>query len=235
MQTQRLPQLTFDTSSLHPCVVAMPAPVEMHKCTGSKSGCFFSQKVFDQSYNYACKRCHVRAPHLCASPAFKQLCIKCFYDHPNCPYGVCMRQGCREELVARNENFEGGNVELSSSAESPPMALPKAASLTVPAAAKPPSVTRAASSTVAAAATSPSVTGAASSTVPAAATSPSVTSAEDFVGLQMMLALSEEVETLREQLRVLQDRVWYLERHREYRAQSWRGEWPGEWNDWYDR
>ncbi len=96
--------------------------------------------------------------------------------------------------------------------------------------------TGAASSTVAAAATSPSVTGAASSTVPAAATSPSVTSAEgSFVGLQMMLALSEELETLREQLRVLQDRVWYLERPREYRAQSWRGEWPGEWNDWYDR
>ena len=119
----------------------MAPPVQLHMCTGSTRGCFFSQRVYAwETYKYACKRCHVRAPHLCGSPALKELCIKCFYEHPSCPYAECKHKGCKEELLARNTKFEAGDVELSSSAEGPPMAFTGAASSTMAAAAAGPPV-----------------------------------------------------------------------------------------------
>ena len=202
----------------------MAPPVLTQMCNGSGRGCFFSNRVCPWAqYKYSCEGCGVRALHVSGSPAFKGLCIECFYKKPNCPYEVCKHTGCKEELLSVAQKKAAGDVvELSSSAEGPPMASTGAASSTMASASARPLV--------------PSTPGALQ------ALKDEVVELREMIRAMqdgMIQALKDEVAELREMITVMQDRIHILEQERTNQAQWRTGEWnartTGEWNDWSGR
>ena len=212
-------------------------PVDPTRCPGYKNGCFFSRRLFPLSdYGYCCKRCRVLAPNVVASGNLSLLCIKCFYEDPACPCVPCpcKKLACQTEMAEVEQRFANGQVDLSSSAEGPPMASTGGAAW-YRAAPGPPE--------------EPRVPLASTGGAAEASTGGAGSSRDDQNVLRMIQALQDEVGELKEKVTRMQAHIEQLEpwsddeeRHREWVDQPWHRErvgeeqpWHREWTAWAGR